>query len=282
MNNSSLIPANYPNNYGILLQQLLLSDAQTWEITYKSIEYFECSILTLSLSLSLSHFPMATFLRNFNCLAPSNEVSVKILVDEVRNKVLFVQAGKDFVDVLLSFLTLPLGTIARLVSQESNMENVRVGSLSLLYESVANLDKENFRSALEKELLVRPINSMERYCKYLQLNIDDTEKLRSFNCGNQVCIDNPAKRNCKCCEKKRTSLCMVKHSPKNGFVPATATFLISDDLNVKPDNSQLSKNSISLLKYLGCENIDTIKIVTVDVTRKEVCIYLSICLSVCL
>ncbi|KEH23103.1 MZB10.14 protein [Medicago truncatula] len=200
---------------------------------------------------------MATFLRNFNCLSPCTEVSVKILVDEVRNKVLFVQAGKDFVDVLLSFLTLPLGTIARLVSQESNMENVCVGSLSLLYESVANLDKEKFRSAIEKELLVRPINSMDRYCKYLKLNIDDTEKLRSFNCGKQECIDNPAKRNCKCCEKKRTSLCVVKHHPKNGFVPATATFLISDDLNVKPDNSQLSQNN-------------TIKIVTVDVTRKEI------------
>ncbi|KEH23102.1 MZB10.14 protein [Medicago truncatula] len=214
---------------------------------------------------------MATFLRNFNCFAPCNEVSVKILVDEVRNKVLFVQAGKDFVDVLLSFLTLPLGTIARLVSQESNMENVCVGSLSLLYQSVANLDKDNFRSAFEKELLVRPINSMEEYCKYLKLNIDDTEKLRFFNCSsNQKCINVPKKRNCHCCEKKRTNLCAVKKPAKNGFVPVTATFLISDDLNVKPDNSQISRNSVSLLKYLGCENMDSIKIVTVDVTRKEI------------
>ncbi|MCI18299.1 hypothetical protein A2U01_0039453, partial [Trifolium medium] len=42
-------------------------------------------------------------------------VSLKLLLNEKGNKVLFAEAGNDFVDVLFSFLTMPLGTIARLV-----------------------------------------------------------------------------------------------------------------------------------------------------------------------
>lgn len=213
---------------------------------------------------------MATILRKLNLCTSTK---VRIVVDEVRNKVLFLQAGKDFVDVLLSFLTLPLGTIARLVSQESNMENIDVGSISFLYESVAKLDKGKFLSALERELLVRPINSMEPYCRLLKLNVDDTEKLRSFRCRHKKCELVPGCWNCQCFMDKKDELCRVFSYPKKGFVPKTATFIVSDDLSVKPDNSQ---SPISIAKYLGCEDVDTIKILTVNVTRKEVFICLFI------
>ncbi|CAJ2670657.1 unnamed protein product [Trifolium pratense] len=200
-------------------------------------------------------------LRHLICLAPIKDVTITILVDEVRNKVLFVQAGKDFIDGLLSFLTLPLGTIARLIGKD-----YKFGSISSLYESVTDLDEENFWSPLQKELLVRPVNSMERYCQHFKLNIDDTEKLRSFKCGDKECT-RPKKRTCNCIKIMRDELCKVNFITKRGFVPKTATFTVSDDLNVKPDNS---KSCISLPKYLGCGDINTIKIVTVEVTRKEI------------
>ncbi|KAL5058101.1 hypothetical protein RYX36_029705 [Vicia faba] len=207
---------------------------------------------------------MANLLRKLNLCTSTK---VRILVDEVRNKVLFLQAGKDFVDVLLSFLTLPLGTIARLVSQESNMENVNVGCINFLYESVANLDKGKFLSALERELSVRPINSMEQYCRFLKLNVDNTEKSRSFRCRHKECELVPGSWNCMCFMDKKDVLCTVLSTPKKGFVPKTATFIVSDDLSVKPDNSQ---SPISIAKYLGCEDVDNIKILTVNVTRKEI------------
>lgn len=205
-------------------------------------------------------------------LLTKKEVSIRILVDVVRNKVLFVQAGKDFVDVLLSFLTLPLGTIARLVRQESNINNLSIGSISLLYESVSILEKDRFISDLDKELLVHPINSMFQYCRYLKLNVDDTEKVRWFRCTNLDCGGKISRRrNCKCISKKRYKLCEGVLPPDKGFVPETATFIISDDLSVKPDDSQ---STVSLPKYLGCEDVDTIKIVTINVTHKKVSIYL--------
>ncbi|RHN46370.1 hypothetical protein MtrunA17_Chr7g0241501 [Medicago truncatula] len=47
------------------------------------------------------------------------------MVDKESNKVLYPEAVKDFVDVLFSFFTLPLGTIARLVATDSNIEAVQ-------------------------------------------------------------------------------------------------------------------------------------------------------------
>ncbi|CAJ2670637.1 unnamed protein product [Trifolium pratense] len=61
-----------------------------------------------------------------------DRVILRVLVDNERNKVVYAEAGKDFVDALFSFLTLPLGTIARLVAKESNVEAVRFGSISSL------------------------------------------------------------------------------------------------------------------------------------------------------
>lgn len=58
----------------------------------------------------------------------------------LKNKVLLDEAGKDFVDALFSFLTLPLGTIARLVAEESSVEAVKFGSFSSIYQSEKDLD----------------------------------------------------------------------------------------------------------------------------------------------
>lgn len=40
------------------------------------------------------------------------KVYLRLVIDEEKNKVVLAEAGKDFVDVLFSFLTLPMGTIA--------------------------------------------------------------------------------------------------------------------------------------------------------------------------
>lgn len=69
-----------------------------------------------------------------------DNVHLRVLVDKERNRVVYAEAGKDFIDVLFSFLTLPLGTIARLVAKESNIEPVKFGSISSLHQSVSDLD----------------------------------------------------------------------------------------------------------------------------------------------
>lgn len=206
-----------------------------------------------------------------------NKVSIKVVIDEVENKVLFVQAEKDFVDVLLSFLMFPLGTIARLVSKEStNVKKVNVGSISTLYESVLNLDKDHFWAPEYKEMLVKPRNSMEEYCQNMKLKIDDTGKSKFFICESSKCVkDDNMKffikfknRICTCGKQMNREISFKNNLPTNkGFVPDTATFMISDDLNVKPDNFG---STISKPKHLGYDSHDCIKQLTMNVTKKEV------------
>ena len=59
-------------------------------------------------------------------------LSLRLFVDkEKNNKVVVAEASSEFVDILLSFLTLPLGTIIRLVSPD-------IGCINNLYQSVKN------------------------------------------------------------------------------------------------------------------------------------------------
>ena len=73
---------------------------------------------------------------------PNDRVRLRALVDKESNKVVYAEVGKDFVDALFSFLILPLGTIARLVAKESNIEGIKFGSISSLYQSVSDLDQQ--------------------------------------------------------------------------------------------------------------------------------------------
>lgn len=61
----------------------------------------------------------------------TNTVSLKLLIDTKGHKVLFAEAGKDFVDFIFTLLALPVGTVIRLLSKD-NM----VSSLGKLYDSL--------------------------------------------------------------------------------------------------------------------------------------------------
>ncbi|CAK7339010.1 unnamed protein product [Dovyalis caffra] len=88
-------------------------------------------------------------------------ISLKALVDKKRNKVVLVESGKDFVDVLFSFLTMPMGTIIRLIS--NGPPTVGIGCMNNLYESVENLGAMIFRNETCKKMLLRPQNAAATY-----------------------------------------------------------------------------------------------------------------------
>jgi hypothetical protein len=155
-----------------------------------------------------------------------DKVSIRVLLEKGKNKVVYAEAGKDFVDVLFSFLTLPLGTIARLVAKDdSNMKAVQFGSISSLYQSVANLDQQHLWSQNCKKMLLEPRNSMEAHHGHLKLNIDDTPTL-IFLCENSLCRSGVSIfRNQKCqCGKVLKTDCRINH--QNGFVKKSPTFII--------------------------------------------------------
>jgi len=166
------------------------------------------------------------------------------MVDRERNKVVYAEAGKDFVDALFSFLTFPLGTITRLPAKQSNIEAVTIGSLSSLYRSVANLDEQYLWTHACKEMLLKPRNSMEAYCQNMKLNIDDTEPMKYFLCQNRSCYSSSRSdflstfRNQNCSCGRVMDRVVIPDSgliQENGYVKETATFIICDDLYVMPN-----------------------------------------------
>ncbi|CAI8612688.1 unnamed protein product [Vicia faba] len=200
-------------------------------------------------------------------------VSLKILLNENGNKVLFAEAGKDFVDILFSFLTMPLGTIARLVENGSSIGPVTVGCLNSLYQSVASLDVSCFCNDTFKQMLLRPINSAEDYCNALKLNIDDTQPTKYFAC-HHYWIDNhdltissyKDKHKCYCGRPFTTSV-SLKHSGQ-GFVNCVTTFVITDDLTVMPNG--IDYTSLSLLQEYGITNPSSVKQIVLNVTKEKV------------
>jgi len=203
-------------------------------------------------------------------------VSLKVLVDKEKNKVVFAEAGKDFVDVLLSFLTLPLGTIARLVAKESNLQPLKVGSLSTLYESVSHLEEKLLWTQRCKEMLLQPRNSMEDYCQEPKLNIDDTEPKTYYFCENlYLCSIKPglvstfSNQRCGCGKlMNRKWRSLGKLSSENGFVKESASFLVCDDLYIMPN---VFGASVDLFLKLAVEDMETLEEHVVDITKKEVC-----------
>ncbi|RHN45995.1 hypothetical protein MtrunA17_Chr7g0237451 [Medicago truncatula] len=184
-----------------------------------------------------------------------DKVTLRVMVDKERNKVLYAEAGKDFIEVLFSFLTLPLGTA------------VKFGSISSLYQSVANLDEQYLWTRTCKEMLLRPRNSMESYCQKMKLNIDDTEPMKHFICGNWDCVRKERGnllsifRN-QMCSCGRVMDKVFSPPPQleslrlgSGLVKETAAFIISDDLCVMPNDFG---TVIQLLQKLEISDIDAI------------------------
>ncbi|KAL7084919.1 hypothetical protein ACP275_14G251600 [Erythranthe tilingii] len=65
-------------------------------------------------------------------------MNLKLLIDTESKRVLFAEAGKDFVDFLFKIQTLPVSTVVVSLLQK---KQARVGSLTNLYESIENLKK---------------------------------------------------------------------------------------------------------------------------------------------
>ncbi|KAK1377480.1 hypothetical protein POM88_024224 [Heracleum sosnowskyi] len=160
------------------------------------------------------------------------KVNVRVMIDKLKNKVVYVEAGGDFVDILLSFLTLPMATIVRLVNPCQDGPQGKVGSLSTLYESVLNIEPKHLsRDEQRRDLLITLRNQLEAMCKKLKINVDNTEQLRYFLCRD-------------CCREY-----------DGVFVTESASFLVTDDLCIMENSVRASVDILSNLDYISAETI---------------------------
>ncbi|KAL5786629.1 hypothetical protein ACOSQ2_009021 [Xanthoceras sorbifolium] len=52
--------------------------------------------------------------------AASSQVKLKLLIDSSNQKVLFAEAGKNFVDSLFNLLSLPVATVVSILKKKGN------------------------------------------------------------------------------------------------------------------------------------------------------------------
>ncbi|KAK1398301.1 hypothetical protein POM88_008164 [Heracleum sosnowskyi] len=211
-------------------------------------------------------------------MPPSNiQIPLKVLIHKEEKKVIFAEANGDFVDVLFSFLTMPLGTIVRLLSKHS--EQPTIGSFNNLYKSIANLEAEYFTSDACKDMLLNTRNSAERECQKLKINIDDIKPVDYFTCEDMNCTEgnshsylstynNVLCKNCyKYLNRKAHFFPTTAGGEQGVFVPPNASFVITDDLQVIPN---IPSAMFALFKGSGITDFGVLEEKTFNIRSTEI------------
>ncbi|KAL6577352.1 hypothetical protein OROMI_011628 [Orobanche minor] len=169
----------------------------------------------------------------------TSSVSLKLLIDTQAKKVLFAEAGKDCVDFLFYILSLPLSNLISLVGKQG-----MVGSLANLYESIENLNDSYMQPNQSKDTLLKPaVSPVTGSCVPL-LAIQDA----------------PAYH------EKNFYRCQVMSTGEGGFVKGVVTYMVMDDLVVKPLSTI---SSITLLSKFNVKDVGALeeKVVNLGMTE---------------
>ncbi|KAK0591480.1 hypothetical protein LWI29_002705 [Acer saccharum] len=217
----------------------------------------------------------------------ASQVKLKLLFDPKSKKVLFAEAGKDFVDFLFYLLSLPVSTVVRLLKDEGE-----VGCLSDLYNSLENLNDTYIQPTQNKTDLLYHKSSLCGSEFPLLLSDNDQYSTRnvymcpsSNNSYNTRHVSDVPNYMCPHCnEKMNVKISLVNSSssaPPNssdtsstsigkstgddgGFVKGVVTYMVMDNLEVKPLSTI---SSITLLNSFNVQNVGSLeeKVVALDV-----------------
>ncbi|XP_022748205.1 uncharacterized protein LOC111297882 [Durio zibethinus] len=213
----------------------------------------------------------------------ATQMSLKLLVDVGGQRVLFAEAVKDFVDFLFNIMSLPVGTIVRLLNKEG-----MVGSLGNLYQSIETLSDVYMQPFQDKDDLLKPklLTSGATNLPQLLPNIESSKdsKHKGFyrcNCyGSLSYIAEDPGPICPICrstmynqvklvetEKKFSSSSSTSSSDaEGGFVKGVVTYTVMDDLMVKPMSTI---SSIALLNRFNVKNVGALEEKTIKIGMDE-------------
>ncbi|GMN57307.1 hypothetical protein TIFTF001_026412 [Ficus carica] len=200
-----------------------------------------------------------------------SSVTLKLLIDSKEKRVLFAEAGKDFADFLFTLLSLPVGTVIRLLSSKG-----MVGTIGKLYESFENLSVTYIQPTVNKDTLLKPNSPFGGSATLLSLTNDASTSKRIFmcsNCSSRYWSDDP-QAICPNCSRKISSQVPYVAPPaaqigsvgQGGFVKGVVTYMIMDDLDVKPMSTI---SSITMLNKFNVKEVGALEEKTVSVGIEE-------------
>lgn len=204
-------------------------------------------------------------------MASSKRVTVKLAVDKEKNRVVFAESNHEFVDILFSFLTMPLGTVVRVLGKNA----LSLGGIANLFDSVANLDPQYLQTEACRTMLLRPRNAAEVQCEDLAINIDDTLSRTFYTCPNcsprTYLYSSVADTRCVCqkvmSHATRWERAVNKNDGDGVFVKGGIIFVISDDLNVSIASAAFLRSQVEILSI---EDRSMLEETTLDFGSEEV------------
>ncbi|KAK9074318.1 hypothetical protein SSX86_006916 [Deinandra increscens subsp. villosa] len=193
--------------------------------------------------------------------AKEAKISIKLVVDKVNKRVVYAEADHTFVDILFSLMTIPLGTIVKLLGKFSDKNFEALGSLNNLYQSLKDIPECYLATEECKFMLLNPKNQSYYHCQNLKLKIDDTEPMKYFTCTKRDCY-----RFFSICNNAKCTICgnlmniprcffwpIVRVGADGGvFVSDIATFIVTDDFSVMP---YTATDVFRLLKNCGITDL---------------------------
>ncbi|XP_045833631.1 uncharacterized protein LOC123924712 isoform X1 [Trifolium pratense] len=192
------------------------------------------------------------------------KMDVKLVRSKSQKKIIFAEASENFVDFMFSFLTIPLGSVVKVLDGNSF-----VGCVDNLYKSVENLDSS--RCTDSRSVLLNPGVAPQFGCPNQPLNIPHVQtpattyyygtgtlKEERDNCYSSVyyntivvpVVEGVISKTTGSVSNAKALTAMDPRSPNKsikdvmGFVKRPALYGVGDDLQVK----SLSANSC--LAYL--------------------------------
>ncbi|CAN1234172.1 hypothetical protein LINPERPRIM_LOCUS4139 [Linum perenne] len=176
-----------------------------------------------------------------------SQVSLKLLIDKQTRKLVYGEAGKEFVDFLLTILSLPLGTVTMLLSK-NNMVGC-LASLGSLYQSIENLNDtyiiQSKSSILNPEALYSPTKNTTLLSTDGLTGIRQPPPLHTLHKHTTIRMTEDSRAICPDCNKPM-DIKIEYHDAANsktansktggqegGFVKGAASYMIMDNLEVK-------------------------------------------------
>lgn len=200
-------------------------------------------------------------------------ISLKLLVDTKVNKVLFAEAGKEFVDFIFHIMSLPLGTIVKFLNQMS-----MAGCLGELYKSVESLNNQYFHSDLNKESVLNPKTVVN--VPLLSLNEAPSTPNKLYDCcsscGYVTYVHGTKCPHCRqgMCKELvfagptgSANTAASRISGSEGYVKGVVTYMVMDNLEVKPMSTI---SGITFINKFSVKDMSSLEEKVVQVGLKEV------------
>ncbi|KAK8334100.1 hypothetical protein V6Z12_A10G245100 [Gossypium hirsutum] len=177
-------------------------------------------------------------------------VSLKLLIDPITHRFLLAEATKDFIDFLLNIMSLPIGTVIRLLNKQGT-----VGCIGNIYDSIENLSESYMLKALEKDILLKPtVMNYSANVAPLLPSMVSLKCTKLYMCCSTYVTNYQSTR------------CPSPNLGEASFVKRVMPYMVMDDLTVRPLSA---KSIITLLNHYNIKDLGDLeeKVIAVGVNE---------------